>query len=83
MADLPKRKIGDLLDSLGVLAELDDDDMVSDALVLLKVVDSHGAVSLCIAQSDGLSWLDQLGLLAAADAVTKQDEYQQRDDEEG
>jgi hypothetical protein len=81
VADLPKRKIGELLDSLGVLAELDDDDMVPAALVLLKVVDGHGGVSLCVAQSDGLSWLDQLGLLAAADAVTKQDGYRQRDEE--
>lgn len=77
MAD---RKVGELLDSLGVTAELAEGDMVSDAVVLLKVVPEGGPVAVCIAQSEGLSWLDQLGLVTAAAEIIKQTSYEPPDE---
>jgi hypothetical protein len=64
-----ERRIGDLIDSLGVLAEIADGDMVPSAVVLLKAVDEKGQVGVTIASSEGLSWLDQLGLIEAAKQI--------------
>jgi hypothetical protein len=60
---MPEQKIGQLLDSLGATVELDDGDMVADALVLLKVVKADGAVSMVKGQSESLDWISSLGML--------------------
>ncbi|MGW7597219.1 hypothetical protein [Streptomyces antimycoticus] len=62
MADQP---IGQLLDTLGVTADLDDGDMPIDALVLLKVVKADGEVSLVKGSSESLDWISSLGMLTA------------------
>lgn len=61
MAD--EQKIGELLDSLGVTMILDKGDMVTDALVLMKVVGEDGGVSIGVARSEALDWITRLGLL--------------------
>lgn len=68
MADT-ETKIGQLLDTLGVLASLDPEDMVSDALVLMKVVGKDGRVSIGIATSEGMDWITRLGLLNGYDRL--------------
>lgn len=62
MANQP---IGQLLDTLGVTADLDDGDMVTDAHVTLKVVKANGDVSLIKAVSETLDWVTALGMLTA------------------
>ncbi|QGZ53375.1 hypothetical protein GPZ77_34685 (plasmid) [Streptomyces sp. QHH-9511] len=59
-------KIGELLDSLEVTVDLDEGDLVADALVLLKVVKADGTVALLKAGSASLDWLSALGMLTAA-----------------
>ncbi|WP_432091032.1 hypothetical protein [Streptomyces sp. NRRL F-5630] len=59
-------KIGQLLDSLGVVADLDEGDMPVDAHVLLKVVKADGTVSLVKAVSESLDWISAVGMLTAA-----------------
>ncbi|WP_435246357.1 hypothetical protein [Streptomyces sp. NRRL F-5630] len=59
-------KIGQLLDSLGVTADLDDGDMPVDAHVLLKVIKADGTVTLVKAVSESLDWLSAVGMLTAA-----------------
>jgi len=71
--------VGDLLDSLGVTLHLNDGDMVPDVVVVAKVVDEHGEVSVGIGISESMSWVDQLGLLTAAADIARRD-YTQRDD---
>ncbi|MEW1565836.1 hypothetical protein AB0454_22955 [Streptomyces sp. NPDC093509] len=66
MSDQP---IGPILDGLGTLIDLDDGDLIASALVIAKVVDANGKVALSIATSDGLSWIDQNGLLTSAQQV--------------
>lgn len=78
---MAEQKIGGLLDSLGVSADLDVGDMVPDALVLLKAVGEDGTVALTLASSEGLSWLDQLGMLTAAQAIVNQGRYEQHSDD--
>jgi len=60
------QKIGQLLDSLGITADLDENDLPTDALVLLKVVKDDGSVGLVKAHSESLDWISSLGMLTAA-----------------
>jgi hypothetical protein len=59
-------KIGLLLDSLGVTMQLREGDMVTDAVVIAKIVGGDGTVAVGMGLSESSSWLDQLGLIAAA-----------------
>lgn len=62
---MTSQPIGQLLDTLGVTADLDDGDMPVDALVLLKVVKADGEVSLVKGSSESLDWILSLGMLTA------------------
>jgi hypothetical protein len=60
------QQIGQLLDTLGVTAPLDDGDMPTDALVILKIIKADGRVSLIKGRSESLDWVTVLGMLTAA-----------------
>lgn len=76
------RPVGELLDSFGVVAELDDDDLVSDAVVLLKVVSTDGQVALTIACTPSLDWISQAGMLHAAIDAGRASGFQRSEDED-
>lgn len=59
-------KIGRILDGLGVELSLDDSDLVESAVVIVKVLSEAGETSVGLAESDGCSWVEQLGLITAA-----------------
>lgn len=62
-----KAPIGDLIDSLGVVADpFPEGSLVSDVVVLLKVIDAHGQVGLHIADVPHASWLEHVGMYEAA-----------------
>ncbi|MFH8483603.1 hypothetical protein [Streptomyces sp. NPDC018055] len=67
-----EQKIGDILDGLGVTLDMDDGDLIASALVIAKVVDSSGDVSLALIKSEGLSWIDQNGLVTSAQQILDQ-----------
>lgn len=58
--------IGELIDNLGVLATLDDGDLVTAVIVVIKVVEPDGAIRLTSAFSEGLDWVNRFGMLTAA-----------------
>ncbi|MFJ2007013.1 hypothetical protein [Streptomyces chartreusis] len=66
---MPLQKIGQLVDTLGVEADLDEGDLPTDAFVILKVIKADGTVTLASARSDGLDWITRLGMLTAAQAI--------------
>lgn len=66
MAD---QQIGQLLDTLGVTADLEDGDLVTDAHVVLKVVKADGGTTLVKATSEALDWITSLGMLTAILAI--------------
>lgn len=80
MTDQP---IGPILDGLGVTIDLADGDLVSDAVVVAKVVDADGNVSVALSSSESASWLDQFGLVAAAYRVTIASQFETRDTDPG
>lgn len=61
--------IGDLLNSLGVTYQQEDGALISDALVILKVIREDGAVSLRLGWSDGMSWIERIGMLRTAEHI--------------
>lgn len=73
--------LGRIVNNLGCTAEsLAEGVMVSDAVVLLKCVHPDGAVTLLMAHSDGMSWIERLGMLRAAERIEGQD-YRSSDDD--
>ncbi|MFJ1648023.1 hypothetical protein [Streptomyces sp. NPDC088258] len=66
MAD---QKVGELLDALGLVVDLDEGDMPVDAHVLIKVVKADGTVSLVKGASESLDWITALGMLTAAQHI--------------
>ncbi|WP_300680737.1 hypothetical protein [Nocardioides sp.] len=59
--------MGQLIDSLGVTHEPADGELISDVVVLLKVITPDGRVCLRQAWSEGMSWIERIGMLRAAE----------------
>lgn len=68
-----RRPIGDVLDALGIAAQLDADELPASAVVLLRVIEADGDERLDISHSDGQSWIERLGMLHAAASVETAD----------
>ena len=60
-------QVGDLIDSLGVRQHVDPDEQVCGAVVLLTVQEPDGHLSLRCAWSEGMTWIERIGLLRAAE----------------
>lgn len=73
--------VGDLLDSLGVKHSPNEGEIISDAVVLMKVIDADGRVSLRTAWSDGMSWIERIGMLRAAERAQLPPEGDNWDDD--
>ncbi|MFF8784823.1 hypothetical protein [Streptomyces sp. NPDC015125] len=65
------QKIGQAVDALGVTADLDDEDMVVDCIVLLKVLQADGSIAMSIGTTDTTDWINQKGLLHSALELTE------------
>lgn len=74
--------LGQIVNNLGCTAEtLSDGVMVSDAIVLMKCVHPDGSVTLLVSHSNGMSWIERLGMLRAAERIEGQ-EYRSVDEED-
>lgn len=63
------QKVGQLLDALGTTVPLDQGDMPTDAVVILKVLKEDGSVSLIKGHSESVDWITVLGMLTAAQEI--------------
>ena len=62
--------IGGILDKLGVAAEVEADDLVASAVVVMAIlVPGDSNPRLVIASSEGISWIEQAGLLRLAERI--------------
>lgn len=59
--------LGPIIDGLGCDPSLNEGDLVAAAAVVLKIIEPDGSVRLSIAWSDGLGWIERLGMLRAAE----------------
>jgi hypothetical protein len=64
-----KDALGPIIDGLGCTPTLDQDDLVAAAVVVMKVIEPNGTVRLSISWSDGLGWIERLGMLRAAERI--------------
>lgn len=64
-----RQPIGALLDGLGIKADLDEDELVASAIVLLKVHQPDNRTRLAMLYSEGLGWIERAGMLHVALAV--------------
>lgn len=64
-----KQPLGPIIDGLGCEPTLEDGDLVAGAVVVLKVIEPNGNVRLSITWSDGLGWIERLGMLRAAERI--------------
>lgn len=71
--------MGSVIDSLGVEHTPDEGELVSAAVVLLKVHSPNGEVYLRSCVSEGTSWIETLGMLRAAEFVELPHHARQRD----
>jgi hypothetical protein len=78
MADQPA---GALLDSLGVKLDLDEGDLIASTVVLAKVVKEDGTVTLAYGHSEGMCWIEGVGLITAGSDVVRRG-YIDADDED-
>jgi hypothetical protein len=62
-----RQELGQLIDQLGVRQQIDPEDKVCGAVVLLTVEEPDGHLSLRCAWSEGMSWIERIGLLRAAE----------------
>lgn len=70
---MPEQPIGPILDGLGVTIDLDDGDLIEAVVVIAKVyLADGGSVSVTLADSAGMSWLDQLALVTAANQIVNE-----------
>lgn len=61
--------VGQLIDSLGVKGTLAEGDLCTDAIVLMKVIDPDGDARLSVVWSDGMSWIERVGMLRIAEKI--------------
>jgi hypothetical protein len=57
------------LDQLGIDLDLDEHDLVSDAVLIAKVHKPDGGVRVVMRASAGTDWVTQRGLIAVANDV--------------
>jgi hypothetical protein len=59
-----------MLDSLGVPGpSLAEGDLIAGAVIVAKIVDTDGAVRLSVCWSDGMSWVERIGMFRAAEQI--------------
>jgi hypothetical protein len=62
--------IAEILAGRGCTLDLDDGDMVTDAVVLARVSKGDdGSTVIVMGSTEGTAWLDQFGLVKAADNI--------------
>ncbi|MEU5853955.1 hypothetical protein ABZ799_01385 [Nocardiopsis dassonvillei] len=72
--------MGTSLDHLGIDVELEDGDLIASAVLISKIIKPDGTVAIAISDSDGMSWVEQLGLIAAAREIISATSHFDEDD---
>jgi hypothetical protein len=61
--------VGQLIDTLDTQIDLDEDDLVTDAFVIVKVIKTDGTVTIATGRSQSLDWLTALAMVTAAQTI--------------
>lgn len=58
--------IGEILDSRGIKLTLDEEDFITDIVVVAQVVKEDGSTHVAVVESEGTDWIKTIGLLGIA-----------------
>lgn len=61
--------LGSIIDALGVTHTPDDGELIASAIVLMRVIAADGEESIRFAYSDGLGWVERIGILRVAEKI--------------
>ena len=67
------QNLGQLIDALGLQAELEEGELVSGAVIILETIEADGDVTMQIIEDESVSWVKRLGMLKAALEVSMAD----------
>lgn len=62
------KPVGDIIDGLGVKADIDDTDLIGGAIVLLKVIGEDGHTRVQAGWSDG-TFFERIGMLRVVERL--------------
>ncbi|MFC6080945.1 hypothetical protein [Sphaerisporangium aureirubrum] len=62
-----------IVEGLDLRLDVSEGGLVASAVLIAKVVNEDGSVSISISTSPGTSWLDELALVTAAREIVKPD----------
>lgn len=57
--------LGEVITRLNATLDIEDEDLITDVVVIAKILDPNGRVSMGLAASEGTDWLTKLALLTA------------------
>lgn len=60
---------GPIVDGLGITLDLDEGSLVSDAILIAKVINPEGEPGIAISESEALDWITQYALIKAAERI--------------
>ena len=61
--------LGSTIDALGVTHSPDDGELIASAIVLMRVIGADGEESIRFAYSEGLGWVERIGMLRVAEKI--------------
>ena len=76
------KNLAEVLMTYGLTIALDDDDIVTDAVVITRINSASGVTRLGVAESVGLDWIMRTGMLSAAQAINNAPAEMVDDDDE-
>lgn len=66
---------GPIVDGLGITLDIEEDALVSDAVLIAKIVTSDGSTQVAISDSTAMDWLTQYGLIKAAERIVDTQQF--------
>lgn len=63
---MAERDLAEILSGRNATLEMEDGDMVTDAVVLCRISGANGETRIGMSITEGTSWLDQFGMVKAA-----------------
>lgn len=73
--DQPTITIGQIIDGLGCKPDLEAEDLVADAVIILKIIEPDGQVRLSTCWSENISWLERVGMIRSAEQREHRDAF--------
>lgn len=64
-----KTQIGDLVDARGVAVTLDEDDIITDVVIIAEVINEDNESRVVVVSGEGTNWLKEIGMIATAKAA--------------